>query len=154
MPEHRQDHPTHEDQMHYCGHIRVTLGEEGGDQPLPSHAWSVSLIVDMFQEGLEEQIGKAVLLDPGKSILFLGSQSLKEGPPLGNTRDVGFTFMGPINWASRTAEVEATINTVQEACWAILDTVVEKRTKARRPRHPQGMTKVMRTPAVAYDIDK
>ena len=72
MPKHQQDHPTHEDWMHYCIHIKVILREGRGDQPPPSHAWSGSLIVDLFQEGLEEWITKAVVLDPGKAILFFG----------------------------------------------------------------------------------
>ena len=53
MPEHQEDHPTHEDQMCYCIHVRVTLREGGGKQPHPSHAWSHLIIVDMSQEGLE-----------------------------------------------------------------------------------------------------
>ena len=94
------------------------------------------LIADMFQVGLEEQITKAVVLVPGKAILFLGQQSLKEGLPLGNARDVRFSLMDPINWAGRTAQVEVTINAVQEGHQAILEAVVEKRTKARGPGCP------------------
>ena len=62
--------------------------------------------------------------------------------------------MGPINWASRTAQVEVTVNTVQEGYQAIADAVVEERTKARGPGHPHGMTKVMRTPTMAYNIEE
>ena len=51
--------------MHYCIQDRETLGEEGGDQPPPSHAWSALLIADMFQEDLEEWITKGVVLTPG-----------------------------------------------------------------------------------------
>ena len=97
--------------------------EEGtGDQTSPSHAWSGSLIADMFQEGLEEQNTEAVVLAPGEAILFFGRQSLKEELPLRNTRDVGFSLMGPINWASRTAHVEATIlyQKVAEPLWMLL----------------------------------
>ena len=48
------------------------MGEGGGDQPPPSHAWSGVLIADMFQDGLEEQITEAVVLAPGEAILFFG----------------------------------------------------------------------------------
>ena len=58
--------------MPYCIHIRVTLGEGEGNKPPPSHAWSGSLIADMFQKGLEEQITEAVVLAPGEAILFFG----------------------------------------------------------------------------------
>ena len=54
-----------------------------------------------------------------------------EGLPLGNARDVRFSLRGPINWAGRTAMVEATINTVQEGHQSTVDAVVEKRNKAR-----------------------
>ena len=36
------------------------------------HVWNGSLIADMFQEGLEEQITKAVVLATGEAILFFG----------------------------------------------------------------------------------
>ena len=147
-PEHWQDHPIHEDQMCYCVHIRATLREGECDQPPPSHAWSGSLIADMFQEGLEEQVTKA-----GEAILFFGWQSCKEGLPLGYARDVGFSLMGLISWAGRTAEVVATVNTVQEGHQAISEAVVEKRTKARGPGHPHRTMKVMRAPTTAYDIE-
>ena len=48
------------------------MGEGGGNQPPPSHAWSGLLIVDMFQEGLKEQITKAGMLGPREAILFIG----------------------------------------------------------------------------------
>ena len=72
----------------------------------PSHAWSGSLIADMFQDSLEEQITEAVVLALGEAILF----------PMGNAKDVRFSLTGPINWASRTVQVEDTANTVQESC--------------------------------------
>ena len=43
------------DQTHSCVHVRVTVGEGRGDHPPPSHAWTGSLIADIFQEGLEER---------------------------------------------------------------------------------------------------
>ena len=62
--------------------------------------------------------------------------------------------MGPINWAGRTAYVEATVNTVQEGNQSIVNAVVEKRTKAWGPGYPCRITKVMRTPTMAYDIEE
>ena len=53
LPEHQQSNPASEDQMCYCVQVRVTLGEGGGNQPLPPYAWPSSLIADMFQDGLE-----------------------------------------------------------------------------------------------------
>ena len=53
-PEHQLDHTIHEDQVCYCIHIRVTLGEGWANLPPPSHAWSGLLITDMCQVGLME----------------------------------------------------------------------------------------------------
>ena len=58
--------------------------------------------------------------------------------------------MGPISWAGRAGQVEATINAVQEGCQAITEAFVKKRTKARGPGCPHKMTKVMRIPTTAY----
>ena len=78
-PEHWQSNPAHEDQTCYCIQVRVTLGEGGGDQPPPPHAWTSLLIADMFQDGLEEWITEAVVLAPGEVILFFRWWLLKEG---------------------------------------------------------------------------
>ena len=74
----------------------MTLGEGRGDQPPPLHVWTSSLIADIFQEGLEERITKAVVLAPGEAVLLSGRQSLKEGLPHGKTRDVAFSMAGPV----------------------------------------------------------
>ena len=52
------------------------------------------------------------------------------------------------------AQVEVTINTIQEGCQAIADAVVEKRTKARGLGHPCGMKKAIWAPATAYNIEE
>ena len=70
----------------------------GGDQSLPSHAWSGLLIVDMFQDCFKEWITKAVTLAPGEAILFFWRWSHKEGLPYTSARDIGFSLTGPVNW--------------------------------------------------------
>ena len=104
-PEHQQDHPVSEDQTCYCIHMRVTLGEGGGNQPPSSHAWSSSLIADTLQEGLKEQITKVVVLASREAILLFGWQSYKKELPLGSTRDIGIRLTGLTSWAGRAAQV-------------------------------------------------
>ena len=61
--------------MDYCLLIQVTLTDELGDVPPPSHSWTTPVIEDMLQEtraGLTE----AVVVGPGKAILFYGRCSL------------------------------------------------------------------------------
>ena len=76
LPENWQSDAACEDWMCYCIWVRVTLGEGGGDQPPPPHAWTCSLIANMSQGGLEEWILEAVVLAPGEAVLFFGWQSL------------------------------------------------------------------------------
>ena len=40
-------------------HVRVSLGEGGGDLPPPSNEWNGSLNVDMFQEVLKSRLLKS-----------------------------------------------------------------------------------------------
>ena len=59
--------PTGHLNMNYCLSIKVTLTDELGDVPPPSHSWTTPVIEDMLQEtraGLTE----AVVVGPGKAI--------------------------------------------------------------------------------------
>ena len=87
MPEHQQDHPVPEDWTCYCVHVRVTL--EKGEVISPTiPCMECLLFVDMFKEGIQEQITKAVVLPPREAVLSFGQQLHKEGLPLGSARDV------------------------------------------------------------------
>ena len=57
----------------------MTLGVGRGDQPPSPHTWTSSLIADMFQDGLEEQITEAVVLAPRQVILSLDDSHSKRG---------------------------------------------------------------------------
>ena len=102
------------------------LGDGGGDQPLPPHAWEGGLITDILQEVWPDDcITKVVVLSPGKAILFFGRHSKNEGLPYCKARGVEFGFGGPFNWVMRSAQIEASRKTVQEGCCAIPKAVVE-----------------------------
>ena len=107
----------------------------------------------MFQEGLEEQITKAVVHTPGEVILFFGWWSCKKRLPLGSARDLGFSLRAPsMGWWDRSCWGNHKYCT--RNCQAIVDAVVEKRTKTRNPGYLHWMMKVMRTPATPYDIEE
>ena len=78
-PEDEQINPSHEDWIHYCIKVRLTLREGGGDQPPPSHAWTNSLMTDIFQNGLEERITEAVVLAPRMQSYYLDDDHTKRG---------------------------------------------------------------------------
>ena len=46
------------------------------------------------------------------------------------------------------------VSTVHKGHQVIADAVVEKRTKARRPEHPQGTMKTNQTPTAVYIIEE
>ena len=109
------------------------------------HVWNGSLIADMFQEGLEEQITKAVVLATWVAILFFMQWSCKGGLPFGNARDVGFSLdrTHQMSWYDSSGRLPSHCR-----CYC------GKRTKARGPGHPHGMTKVIRTLTTAYDMEE
>ena len=144
---------TPDNEKHYCIHVRVTLGEGTGNQPLPCHAWSGSLIADMFQDALDEWITEAVVLAPEETILFFERWSHKEGFPYTSARVMVFSVTGPVNWAGWTVQVEVTTNMVQEGHQAIEDAVMEKRVKAREPQHLQGSGRAILPLAGACNVD-
>ena len=58
--------------MKYCLEIRVTLTEELGAIPPPSHSWTAPLVEDMLCKA-RTGLTKAVVIGPGRVILFYGS---------------------------------------------------------------------------------
>ena len=72
--------------MNYCLSIQVILTDELGDVPPPLHSWMTPVIEDMLREtraGLTE----AVVVGPGRAILFYGRHSLGEGLKADEARD-------------------------------------------------------------------
>ena len=73
--------PSHPNTRHCLG-IHVTLTEETGAAPPPPHAWIVPLVEDMLCHG-RTSLAKAVVMGPGRAVLFYGRWSLGEGLSLG-----------------------------------------------------------------------
>ena len=90
----RRPPPSHPN-TRYCLGIHVTLTEETGVVPPLSHAWTASLVEDMLcydRTGLT----KAVVMVPGRAVLFYGRHSLGESLSPGKPRDSAFMLQG---WA-------------------------------------------------------
>ena len=71
----------------------MTLTDELGDTPPPSHAWMAPVVEDMLWEargGLME----AVVIGPGRAILFYGRCSMGEGLKADEARDATFLLTG------------------------------------------------------------
>ena len=72
--------------MKYCSEIQVTLTEELGAIPPPSHSWMAPLVEDMLQEA-RTGLTEAVVIGPGRAFLFYGRHLLGEGLKVDEVRD-------------------------------------------------------------------
>ena len=91
----------------------MTLTKETGAVPPPSHAWTASLVEDMIcyaRTGLTE----AVVMGPGRAVLFHGRQYLGEGLSLGESRDTTFELTGEGTWVGKPAYLATDPLTIQE----------------------------------------
>ena len=121
--------------MKYCLGIWVTLTEELGAIPPPSHSWMVPLVEDMLQEAWTG-LTKAVVTGPGRTVLFYGRHSMGEGLTADKARDAAFLLTGAGTWVGKLAYLTADPMTIQEGKRAIAQAVSDNRVKARGPRHP------------------
>ena len=84
----------------------MTLTEELGAVPPPSHTWTVPLVEDMLhyaRTGLTE----AVVTGQGRAVLFYERCSLGEGLSLGEARDAAFLLMRSGTWIGKPAYLAA-----------------------------------------------
>ena len=113
----------------------MTLTDELGDAPPPLHAWTVPVVEDMLQEtraGLTE----AVIIGPGRAILFYGRCSMGEGLKGDEVRDAAFLLTGAGTWVGKLAYLTTDPMMLQEGKRAITQAVSDHRVKARGPGHP------------------
>ena len=71
----------------------MSLTDELGDVPPPPHAWMVPVVEDMLQEA-RAGLNKAVVIGPGRAILFYGRCSMGEGLRAEEARDAMFLLTG------------------------------------------------------------
>ena len=77
----------------HCLEIHVTLTEELGAVPPPSHCWRASLMEDMLCD-IRTGLTKAVVTGPGMADLFYGRCSMGEGLTMNEARDAAFLLTG------------------------------------------------------------
>ena len=119
----------------YCLGIHVTLTEETGAVPLPSHAWTLPLVEDMLcyaRTGLT----KAVVTGPGRAVLFYGRHSLGEGLSPDESRDATFMLTGVGMWVGKPAYLTADPLTIQEGQQKMTWAKTECWIRVRGPGHP------------------
>ena len=121
--------------MNYCLSTQVTLTDELGNVLPPSHTWMAPVVEDMLREtraGLTE----AVVIGPGRAILFYGRHSMGEGLKADEARDTVFILTGAGTWVGKLAYLTANPMTLQEGKRAIACAISDHRMKARGPGCP------------------
>ena len=91
---------------------------ELGAVPPPSHSWTAPLMEDMLHEarmGLTE----AMVIGPGRAVLFYGRHSMGEGLTVDEARDATFLLTGPGTWVGKLAYLSKEPMTILEGKRAI-----------------------------------
>ena len=101
----RKPLPSHPKTRHCLG-IHMTLTKERGAAPPPPHTWMALMVENMLHHG-RAGLTKAVVMGPGRAVLFYGTQSLGEGLSLGEVRDATFTLTGTGTWIGKPAYLAA-----------------------------------------------
>ena len=84
----------------------MTLTEELGAIPPPSHSWTAPLVEDMLQEA-RTGLTKAVVTGPGRAVLFYGRCSMGEGLKVDEARDATFLLTGAGTWVGKLTYLTA-----------------------------------------------
>ena len=113
----------------------MTLTEELGAIPPPSHSWMAPLVEDMLREartGTYQSSGDR----PRQGSSFLWKCSMGEGLKVDEARDAAFLLTGAGMWVGKPAYLTADLMTIQEGKRAIAQAISDNRVKVRGPGHP------------------
>ena len=107
-----------------------------GEVPPPPHAWTAPIVEDMLQEA-RAGLTEAVVIGPGRAILFYGRRSMGEGLKVDKARDATFLLTDAGTWVGKSAYLTTNPMTIQEGRRAIAQAALDNRVKARGPGCPQ-----------------
>ena len=91
----------------------MTLKEEFGAIPLPSHSWMAPLVEDMLQE-VRTGLTEGVVTGPGRAVLLYERCSMGEGLKADQARDATFLLTGAGTWVGKSAYLTANPMTIEE----------------------------------------
>ena len=118
-----------------CLEMHVTLTEELGAVPPPSHSQMASLVEDMLHD-IRIGLTKAVVTGVGRAVLFYGRHSLGEGLTADEVRDATFLLTRAGTWVGKLAYLTTDPMTIQEGQQAITQAITDCHMKARGLGHP------------------
>ena len=127
--------PSSHPNTKHCLEIHVTLTEELGAVPPPSHSWMAPLVEDMLCDA-RTGLTKAVVTGPGRAVLFYGRHSMGEGLTIDEARDATFLLTGAGTWVGKLAYLTTDPMTIQEGRKAIAQAISDHQVKARGPGCP------------------
>ena len=105
--------PSSHSNTKHCLEIHVTLTEELGAVPPPSHSWMAPLMEDMLLDA-RTRLTKAVVIGPGRAVLFYGRHSMGEGLTVDEARDATFLLTGAGTWVGKSAYLAIDPMTIRE----------------------------------------
>ena len=122
--------------MKYCLEICVTLMEELGTIPPPSHSWMAPLVEDMLHDA-RTGLTKAVVTGTGRAVLFYRRHSMGEGLTMDEARDGTFLLTGAGTWMGKSTYLAGDPMKIQESKRAIAQAIMDHWVKTRGPGHPR-----------------
>ena len=106
----------------------MTLTEELGAVPPPSHSWMAPLIEDMLHDA-RTRLTKAVVIGPGRAVLFYGRCSMGEVLTTDKARDATFLLTGASTWVGKLAYLTTDPMTIQEGRRVIAQAISDCKVK-------------------------
>ena len=95
----------------HCLEICVTLTEELGAVPPPFHSWTAPLVEDVLYDA-RTRLTEAVVIGPGRTVLFYGRCSMGEGLTTDEARYATFLLTGAGTWVGKLAYLAADLMTI------------------------------------------
>ena len=105
--------PSSHPNTKHCLEIHVTLTEELGTVPPPSHSWMAPLLEDILHDA-RTGLTEAVVTGPGRAVLFYGRCSMGEGLTMDEARDATFLLTGAGMWVGKSTYLATDPMTIQE----------------------------------------
>ena len=119
----------------HCLEIHVTLTEELGAVTPPSHSLMAPIMEDILHDA-RTGLTEAVVIGPGRAVLFYGGHSMGEGLTADEARDAKFLLTGAGTWVGKLAHLATDPMTIEEGRQAIAQAITDHQVKVRGPGHP------------------
>ena len=114
--------PSSHPNTKHCLEMCVTLTEELGAVPTPSHSWMAPLVEDMLCDA-GTGLTKAVVIGPSRAVLFYWRCSMGESLTTDEAKDATFLLTGAGTWVGKPAYLTTDTMTIQEGRRAIAQAI-------------------------------